>query len=229
MSVLFRRSIHISTAALLALLLVLAACTTVTNSTVQNVPGSGALKVESRTVTGFSRIDLRSSGSVVVTVSDSEAVTVSAEDNFLPLLTTRVENGWLLIETPPNTNLQPTLPITISVTLKSLSDVTLSGSGIITIMDLSADALETTISGNGNVMVTGTIVRQQVTLSGSGIYDASGVTGEDAVVTLNGSGNVLLTVTATLDATISGSGTIAHSGGAKVTQNITGTGQVVER
>ena len=136
-------------------------------------------------------------------------------------------NGWLVIEGPANTSLQPTLPVIYTVTMRGLSDMTLSGSGTITVNDLSAESLETTVSGSGSIVVTGTIDRQQVTISGAGAYDASKVDGTDAGVTVSGMGNARLNVSGTLDATISGAGNIMYSGGATVTQNITGAGQVV--
>ncbi|MBK8136646.1 MAG: DUF2807 domain-containing protein [Chloroflexi bacterium] len=227
MSVVFRRSIQISTTALLALLLVLAACTTVTNSTTTTVTGSGTPLTEERTVGGFSKFDLRTIGGVNVTIGETDTLSISGDSNIVPLITVYVQNGWLVIEGPANTSLQPTLPVIYTVTMRGLSDMTLSGSGTITVNDLSAESLETTVSGSGSIVVTGTIDRQQVTISGAGAYDASKVDGTDAGVTVSGMGNARLNVSGTLDATISGAGNIMYSGGATVTQNITGAGQVV--
>src|SRR5689334_10034881 len=60
--------------------------------------GSGRIATETREASGFSAIDLRGIGRVVVTVGEQEAVTIEAEDNILPRISTTVRDGTLVLQ-----------------------------------------------------------------------------------------------------------------------------------
>src|SRR4051794_11365333 len=60
--------------------------------------GSGRVATEVREASGFSAIDLRSIGKVIVSVGDHDAVTVEAEDNLLPQMSATVRDGVLVLE-----------------------------------------------------------------------------------------------------------------------------------
>lgn len=49
--------------------------------------GSGTVITESRDLSDFNEVVLQGSGEVVVTVDGTEALTIEAEDNIMPLLT----------------------------------------------------------------------------------------------------------------------------------------------
>ena len=60
--------------------------------------GSGAVKEETRAVAGFTRLVLALPATVALTQGATESLAISADDNLLPLLRTRVENGELAID-----------------------------------------------------------------------------------------------------------------------------------
>src|SRR5690349_1055236 len=82
--------------------------------------GSGTLTTETRGVSGFTKIDMRTSAKVVLTLGDAEEVTVTADDNLQSLIRTTVENGWLIIDTPDNQNYKPSRPVVVEVTIPVL-------------------------------------------------------------------------------------------------------------
>ncbi len=77
-------------AIVLALLLVSSGCSTVS--------GSGNVVTETRQVSGFNRIDLAGSGEVTIQQGDAESLTIEADDNVLPRLTSEVSNSTLKLD-----------------------------------------------------------------------------------------------------------------------------------
>lgn len=213
------------------------------------VNGSGTLITETRPAAGFTKINLRTAANVVFMNGAVENVTVTADDNLQTLITTTVENGWLVIGLPEGKRYKASRPIVVEVTLPALSEITLSGAGDfsasgirtdslilnltgagdINLTDLNTTSLAVNLGGAGDILLTGSVNEQVVTISGAGDYEAAGLSSETAVVTISGAGNASVSATGTLDANITGSGDITYGGGATVTQNIKGAGEVTAR
>jgi hypothetical protein len=206
----------------LALLLTAAACNGVVGVTV----GSGNVKTESRAVSGFSAVTFAGVGDMTITQTGAESLSISAEDNILPLITTDVSGGTLRIGLRPGMVPRPTRAIHYTVTVKRLDAVTLSGAGTITGSALATDALRVTLSGAGKMTLAGTATQQQVQLSGAGDYDGSGLQSNTARVTVSGLGSARVYVRDSLDATVSGAGSVVYFGSPTVTQHVSGTGAV---
>ena len=102
-------------------LLLLTACST--------TKGSGQLATAQREVSGFTKVELAGQGDLTIEQTGTESLTISAEDNLLPLLTSDVSGDTLILGTKPNTSIVTTKPITYSVTVKDLDGLAVSGSG----------------------------------------------------------------------------------------------------
>src|ERR1700760_1084447 len=81
-----------------------------------DVVGSGQVRTEMREAHGFHGVALDISGRVEITPGTAESVSVSADDNVLPYIETRVENGILHVRTRGNTSIRTRSPIKVSVT-----------------------------------------------------------------------------------------------------------------
>jgi len=103
------RRLLILSASLLTLFLVVGACSIVGER------GSGTMATETRDVSGFDEIDLGGSGRVLIAVTGTESLTIEAEDNILPLLTTEVRNGRL--ELGAKQSISPTREIVYTITV----------------------------------------------------------------------------------------------------------------
>ncbi len=160
---------------------------------------------------------------------DTESLTIEADDNVIPNLTSDVKDGTLRLDRKAGLGLRSVSPIRYRVTMPKLEGLVLSGSGTITANDLTVDALSSEISGSGVVVVTGTAGSQNVSVSGSGRHEASQLATERAVADVSGSGEILLTVSTELKATISGSGTVTYSGDPQVSESISGSGKLVKK
>ena len=207
--------------AMAAVLLVLSGCSVVS--------GSGQVASETRSVSGFTGIDLSGTGEVIIEQGGSESLTVEADDNVLPVLTSEVEGSVLRLGRKPRTTVNTRNPIRYRVTLPVLTSLELSGSGSVTAEGLQLDALRVDISGSGTVSLAGSADEQTVEMSGSGRYDAAGLSSRSVEVDISGSGEATVAVTEQLRVDISGSGTVTYSGDPTVDQSISGSGRLVKQ
>jgi hypothetical protein len=193
----------------------------------QTVEGSGILASENRPVTGFDSIELAGHGDVIARLGDSESVLVEAEDNLLPLIETKVRGGKLVINTKPNITLINTLPVRITITMKSFEEARLTGSGNITVNGLSAGKTRFDLPGSGNITADGVTDSVNVILGGSGNILAGDLQARSALVKLSGSGNVTVFASDRLDIVFKGSGNIHYRGSpADIRKSVTGSGSV---
>jgi Putative auto-transporter adhesin, head GIN domain len=207
--------------ALLAVLLVVAACSV--------TKGSGKVVSQTRKVTGFTKVELSGSGELTIEKTGVESLTISVEDNLLPQLTSEVSGDTLTLGTKPNTTVVPTKPITYSLTVKDLNGIAVSGSGSVRVSNLTTNSLTTQISGSGTISASGTVNDQAVDISGSGRYQAEQLTSKTAKVQISGSGHASVLATDLLDVKISGSGTLTYGGNPQITQEISGSGKLIKK
>lgn len=191
------------------------------------VRGSGTVETESREVSGFNEIVLSGSGDVVVTVDGTESLTIEAEDNIMPLLTTEVSNGRL--ELGAESAISPTQGITYTISAAAMNGVTVSGSGEVMVSGIDEESFAVKISGSGNVEASGTTGDLAVNVSGSGNYEGEVLVAAIGEVTVSGSGNALVNVTDVLDVTISGSGNVDYIGDPDISSSVSGSGNVNQR
>ena len=190
------------------------------------VQGSGVAATQSRVLPGFSRLDLAGSANVTVVAGGRQSVVVRADNNLIRYVTTNVVAGTLIIDTTGSFTTR--IPMSLKVSAPSLAAVTLSGSGEISVSGIKAPRLIVTLPGSGTLYASGTAARLDVTLGGSGLAQLSNLVARDAHAVVTGSGLIRLMVTASLDATVSGTGAIIYDGNPPhVTPNVTGTGAVI--
>jgi Putative auto-transporter adhesin, head GIN domain len=191
--------------------------------------GSGQLTTESRPVSGFTKVELSGTGELTIEKTGTESLTISAEDNILPRLTSEVSGDTLILGTKRNATIVTTKPITYALTVKDLTGLALSGSGSIRIQNLTTTALSIKISGSGRITANGTANDQDLEISGSGRYQADGLTSKTVKARISGSGAASVAATDVLDVEISGSGSLTYSGNPQVTQEISGSGKLIKK
>jgi hypothetical protein len=207
--------------ALIVALLAFSACSIVTS------PGS--TRTESRTVGGFSKVELAGSGELTIDQTGSESLTIEAGDKVLPNLTSAVVGDTLVLGTKGGTVLTPGARISYHLTVKNLTGLTVSGSGKVVAAKIITDALSSDISGSGTITVGGSAPDQRLTISGSGTYEAGDLAGKTMRADISGSGNAVVAVSDALDVTISGSGSLTYSGDPTVQKDISGSGSVTKK
>ncbi|MFN8442783.1 MAG: head GIN domain-containing protein [Caldilineaceae bacterium] len=194
-------------------------------SACQVITGSGNVVEERREVSGFNQIEITGSGDLIIEQSGEESLLVIADDNLLPILTSNVAGGQLILGTKSNTSIMNG-KIEYHVTVKSLEGLEITGSSDTTIHKLDGDQLDIQISGSGTVTGNGSVSKLNIEISGSGEYDGAIISSQDATVSVSGSGDVLVNASQTLDADVSGSGSVVYVGNPDVQQSVSGSGSV---
>ena len=211
---------------IVVLVLATLACTTVTGG-ISRVVGSGHLTAEPRNVTNFSSVELAGSADVSILLGNAESVSVQADDNILPLIETVVDNGTLVIRTKPLTNISPSNRVVVTIAMKSLKAVRVSGSGNMNVGAMFGPDLRIDLPGSGEITVEGAVDHLTVDVAGSGRVTCDQLKARSVNAALSGSGNINVNASEALDASISGSGAIRYEGNpARVTKSITGSGTI---
>ena len=133
------------------------------------VYGEGAFVSEERALGDFSAIDLMGEGQLYIEVGEPAGMWVTAQENLLLYLVTRVENDTLYIRTRKNTGLYTGLPIRYDVTVESLDALSLGGYGYTFVKPLTAQQFDLNVSGSVKLWMDGLAVdRMNVRHDGSG-------------------------------------------------------------
>lgn len=204
-----------------------------------SVQGSGLMSSETRAAAGFDRIRITGLGSADIQVGETEGLQIEAEDNILPFIETSVQNGVLVIGTRANTNLNITRDIHYTIQVKSLSGlefsgatlatvsgpvraaafrIVLTGTGSLTVPDLQAQSLSIKCDGTGCAKLAGQVGELKAELNGTGELASADLQCSSADITSQGIGSATLWVKDTLDAKVSGLGSVRYYGQPSVTQ-----------
>jgi hypothetical protein len=195
----------------------------------KGVPGSGVVKTESRSVANFAAVDLKCVGKVVITQSGKEALSVTAEDNLLPLLQTQVVDGTLQIDLASGVDLKPTKSIEFDIDVKKLTNLTVSGAGSIQANQIAGKELTVALPGAGSVVLSGKVTDLHMTLEGAGNLDAAQLKTDEATVDNSGVGRVVVNADKRLKVSLSGVGSVEYIGSPQLEKEVSGLGKVTQR
>ncbi len=192
--------------------------------------GSGVAKEESRAVANFSQVTLALPANVTITQGSTESLTISADDNLLPLMTTRVVNNELLIEGDNNRGFSTKREIKIRLMVKTLNGLNIKGSGDVSGDQLNSDKFNISILGSGDVKFN-TIRADMLTIGivGSGDINVNNVEAKSLDTRVQGSGDVKFgeVKAGQVSIAVAGSGDISAAGTAdKVIIELSGSGDV---
>ena len=228
---------HLSLLPLIALSLLLTGCGGIFHfgTTGKTIRASNTLVSETREASGFTAVDMRAAGRVVLSQGEVESLAVRGPDNIVPLVRTSVQDGVLVIEMETDvivTSLDAFNDLTFTIGVKDLKAFTisgaadvrmdglaaprlemeLSGAGKIDLAGLSVENLTLTLSGAADVELSGEAASAAILLSGVGNIDATGLEAQTADIHLSGLGNARLWVTEKLTGSISGAGNVEYYG-----------------
>jgi len=212
----------------------------------ESVSGSGVRASEDRDVGAITAVSLSGVGDLTILSGATPALTVTADDNILPLIETESDGATLTLGTQSRTDIRPKTKIAYTLTVPRLSAITVSGVGNVTAHQLTTGALTVKLSGAGTANLenvacksltlqvsgagvsraSGVTERLTVKLSGAGEVDAPGLKAQLADVQVSGSGTASVFATLELKTRVSGAGNVLYKGRPHVEQKVSGAGRV---
>lgn len=187
---------------------------------------------------------------IVITQGDAYEVRSEGSPEALGLLEVVVEDGELIIRPKgeygfgfdwgrlSSAKFHVTMPRLEQVSVAGSGNVTvdriegedfaatIAGSGTLAIAALAVDEAEFQIGGSGNLSVSGTAREADISIGGSGEIQAQGLSVQTADVSIAGSGDVDLTVQEDAGVSIMGSGDVNILGPGRCSVSRMGSGEV---
>ena len=208
------------------------------------------IRIEAREVSSFSRLSFSGVGELWLSQGERESLVIEADDEVLSEIRSEVHGDTLHVGYKPIGILkmlfQAGKPIRINVTMVNIQEVVSSGAGNVhapairtprlvvntsgvgnvVIDQLVADELDAIISGTGSITVAGKARQQRLSLSGVGSYRTGEMESQTALVTIAGTGSALIWTGESLEARLSGVGSLEYYGSPRLKQHINGMGRV---
>lgn len=206
-----------------------------------------AQQQEERVVPSFSGVSLGIAADLYLTQGSPAKVIVEGDESSLENIVTEVKGGILIIRNEKrwtrkirNVNIWVTTPEIEELNLSGSGSIIaegpvnteelemkVSGSGNITLDELTGDELDAAISGSGDIYLTGSVGELDIRISGSGGIKAPSLTVDECSVKISGSGNCEINAGKELEAHISGSGKVIYFSNPRVNAFVSGSGRVI--
>jgi len=200
---------------------------------------------EKREIKGFNSMHISGAGKIYIKQGTKESIIIETENCYLNNIKSEVSNNILYLGAKdPILNSKV---LNYYVTVKNLQEIQSTGEASIfsrnTISDenfyLATDGagdvdlkikvkqFKANIIGNSHVKILGNAAHQIIKITGAGVFDAKKLQNKTAIVTINGAGNAKINATSELDVKISGFGIVSYYGQPKITQEISGHGEII--
>jgi hypothetical protein len=191
----------------------------------QGVKGSGVLKNEERSVGDFSKIESKGAFDVFVKIGPRGKIKLEGDDNLLPLVSTSVEKGTLILSTQESIN--PKKDMKVWITVPKLDAFELKGAGDVSFEDLNQDTFDLKVKGAGDISGNGRVKTLSVQVDGAGDVEFFDVKAEEIDATIRGAGDLDVYASKRLTAKVFGVGDIRYKGRpAKITREVKGLGDI---
>jgi len=215
----------------------------------ERITGSARIVSQERAVESFSALRVDGPMKVELKASTREMVTVRFDDNLLSMIDVHVVSGkvpTLTISLADRAAFRATDEPVVVVEFKSLSEISLRGSGDVRgdlvrgpvlavsnagssnvkIEALDVDVLRVAIAGSGDFTAAGRAGEQGFSIAGSGDIHAARLIGQTVKVRIAGSGDARVNAAEMLDVSIAGSGDVLYRGSPSIKRRIAGSGEV---
>lgn len=197
-----------------------------------SLSGNGNIKTETRNVGSFHGVETSGSIDIEISSGDNFSVSVENDENILPVVITKVEDGILNVYYKENTSINND-HAKVYIKVPSLDKIISSGSANIIITDVvknnheieinvagsgdikggvDAPKISASIGGSGNISLSGRTKDLDAKIGGSGDLNCSDLQSENASVSIAGSGNAHVFASVHLKANTVGSGDIYYRG-----------------
>ena len=206
--------------------------------------GNGKMATRSAKFTEITAINLSVSADVKLVVDSTGTVKIEGESNIIEAIILEQKGTTLRITSEPC--FSSNKPVTITIPMKTVSDLQINGSGSIKSVnkmassdlelgingsgdiDIDVDAANvlSKINGSGNIILKGAAQRHKVEVNGSGSLEAQNFPTGNVAITVNGSGDCNVFATTALGIKIRGSGSVYYKGAPDISSDIKGSGSL---
>jgi hypothetical protein len=226
--------------AIILLLIFSTSCTDL----IDGVSGNGNVATETREVADFSKISAGGAFEIFLEQGNTEALTIDADENLLPLINTNVSNG--VLEIASQRPIRNASTLNVFITIKDISaidvsgacsviskntldleDLVLEGSGA-TFVDLvlNSRSFSADLSGANEVRVSGETDIFSLELSGASKIRAFDFVAREVKIQASGAADAHVHATEYLNAEVSGAASISYMGNPSIDQRISGAGSI---
>jgi len=190
--------------------------------------GSGVEASETREVGPFQRVRIDGAGTLELSTGELSPLTLTGDDNILPLIETTVEDGLLVIR--PTESISPDTDLVFRATVPDLTSVGCAGAANIVATGLDAQTFAIEVRGAAQVDASGKTGDLSIDVAGAGSVDTVELKAQDVTVDLKGACNAVVHADKTLAVTIAGIGGVRYDGDAKlVKKEVSALGFVKKR
>lgn len=215
------------------------------------IKGEGTITTSTLSIADFTGVDLTFADNVTVNQGSTQKVETTGHPNIIERITTSVSNDIWTIGL--ESGCYEEYELSIEITIPDINSLALSGSGNLVINDFSNQSgelsiglsgsgdvtlndftdvsqIDATLSGSGNITANKriTVETLNVSNSGSGKFSVFEINSNDCTVISTGSGHSEVTAQNNLDVTISGNGNISYKGTPTITQDVSGSGELID-
>jgi Putative auto-transporter adhesin, head GIN domain len=194
------------------------------------IEGSGRMKTEIRPVETFTAIALSDieSSLLVIERTGEESLSVTADDNLLPILTSTVKGGTLRLAAAKGNSFHGKRP-TYRITVNDLRNLYVAGGAAIEASKLHGESLSILVEGAAGGNLAGRVDDLRVTIRGAGFIGAGELQAKRAKVSVQGAGQVTVNASEELDGEVSGAGIIWYFGSPKLKSEVSGLGMIKKK
>lgn len=206
--------------------------------------GNGKMATRTAKFTEITAINLSISANVKLVTDSTGTVRIEGESNLIEAIILEQKGTKLRITS--ESCFSSNKPITITIPVKTLSELQINGSGNITSVnkmsssdlelgingsgdidiDVAAGNVLSEINGSGNIVLKGSSQRHKIEINGSGDVNAENFPTGNVGITVNGSGDCKVMATTALAIKIRGSGSVYYSGTPDISSDIKGSGSL---
>lgn len=206
--------------------------------------GNGKMATRTAKFTEITAINLSLSADVKLVNDSTGTVKIEGESNLIEAIILEQQGTKLRITSDPCFSANK--PITITIPMKTVSDLQVNGAGSITSeskltssglelgingsgdikLEVDANDVMSKINGSGNIILKGSAHRHKIEVNGSGNVEAENFPTGNVAITVNGSGDCKIFATTALGIKIRGSGSVYYSGTPDISSDIKGSGSL---
>ncbi len=213
---------------------------------VNTLRGDGNVLTKHYEIDQFKGLKLTGMFNVILIEGEKENLVIETDSNLYKHINVEVKDNFLSIYSDRDIVLRPTR-LDIYVTYTGLDEISSSGACNLTFestirsetfilkisgagsgkMNIETEKLKTDISGAASFTITGIATTHNALLSGAGNLQAQELFTENTIIDLSGAGAAVVYATETLDARLSGVGSIKYAGKPEIkSANVTGIGRI---